>query len=406
VARKAKLEAVVAGHICLDLTPTIPSAPGAPARAVAEILAPGKLTLVRGVTLSTGGAVSNTGMALVVLGVPTKLMGKVGDDYFGQGVLGLLEEHGVRGGMTVVKGERSSYTVCLVPPGHDRIFLHDPGANDTFSAADINYDLVAQARLFHFGYPPLMKRMYENGGRELVKILRRVKRLGVTTSLDMSFPDPASPAGQADWERILRDVLPHVDIYLPSVEETLLMVRRAEFDRLNQLAKGRDMIEELDLNILPELGAKLLGYGARVAAIKCGIKGWYLRSQPAAELRNMGRAGPRDVANWGGRELLEEAFHVKNVVSTTGSGDASIAGFLAALLRGMSVEDCLRAACAVGAQCVTAVDAFSGIRPFSRTLKTLRERPEKLRVSIPGSYWKYDAARCVWHGPQDAVYGR
>jgi sugar/nucleoside kinase (ribokinase family) len=226
VARKAKLEAIVAGHICLDLTPTIPSAPGAPARAVAEIFAPGKLTLARGMTLSTGGAVSNTGMALVVLGVSTKLMGKVGGDYLGQGVLGILAARGVRGGMTIVKSERSSYTVCLVPPGHDRIFLHDPGANDTFSARDINYDLVAQARLFHFGYPPLMKRMYENDGRELVKIFRRVKSLGVTTSLDMSFPDPASPAGKADWERILRDVLPYVDVYLPSVEETLLMLRR------------------------------------------------------------------------------------------------------------------------------------------------------------------------------------
>src|SRR3990172_9091313 len=59
----------------------------------------------------------------------------------------------------------------------------------------MRYDLLAEARLFHFGYPPLMKRMYEARGHELREIFRRAKGTGVTTSLDMALPDPSSPAG-------------------------------------------------------------------------------------------------------------------------------------------------------------------------------------------------------------------
>jgi len=80
--------------------------------------------------------------------------------------------------------------------------------------------------LFHFGYPPLMERMYANDGIELATIFQRVKALGLTTSLDLSMPDPSSAAGRANWHAILGATLPYVDVFLPSAEEILLMLRR------------------------------------------------------------------------------------------------------------------------------------------------------------------------------------
>jgi len=44
-------------------------------------------------TVSTGGAVSNTGIALHRLGVPTRLMGKVGDDILGRAIPDVLRSH-------------------------------------------------------------------------------------------------------------------------------------------------------------------------------------------------------------------------------------------------------------------------------------------------------------------------
>ena len=146
------------------------------------------------------------------LGIETKLMGKIGNDFFGAGVLKLLKERNADDGMIVMDGEETSYTIVIAPPGIDRILLHNPGANNTFCAGDINYDIVKQAKLFHFGYPPLMKRVFENNGEELIKIFKKVKELGVTTSLDMSYPDAASESGKVDWEKVLKRLLPYVDV--------------------------------------------------------------------------------------------------------------------------------------------------------------------------------------------------
>ena len=153
---------VVAGHICLDMIPEFEAAEAS----LSALLVPGKLINVGPLMTATGGPVSNTGFPLRRLGMNVELMGKCGDDPFGKAILDLIraEAPGAEAGMRVVAGEHSSYTVVINPPGIDRIFLHCPGANDTFGAEDIHGEAVARARLFHFGYPPLMARTYAENG--------------------------------------------------------------------------------------------------------------------------------------------------------------------------------------------------------------------------------------------------
>ncbi|MGE5557569.1 MAG: carbohydrate kinase family protein [Bacillota bacterium] len=400
MARKNDIEAVVAGHICLDIIPAFETAGKTD---IKDILAPGKLINMGAVKISTGGPVSNTGLALNILGVNTKLMGKVGDDFFGEGVLKLLAQRKAADGMIVAKGESTSYTVVIIPPGCDRIFLHNPGANNTFCAADINYEMVGRARLFHLGYPPLMRRVYENNGAELVAIYKRVKELGVTTSLDMALPDPESESGRVNWEGILRDLLPYVDIYLPSAEETMFMINRPGYEGLNTGAKGRDPLENLDINCLHILSDKLLALGAKITVIKCGIKGLYIRTGDRERLASAGKAGPADVNNWANRELHEESFYVPEIASATGSGDSSIAGFLAAYLKGKSIEEALKIACAVGGENVQAYDAISGVKSWEETLRLIPGWP-KNRLTVEGAYWRYDQAGKLWVGKKDRGY--
>ena len=118
------------------------------------------------------GAVSNTGLVLNKLGIRTQLMGKVGNDLFGQAVRQIVASYGadLAGGMLVDDRASTSYTVIINLPEVDRIFLHCPGANDTFCADDVRYDLLAGPRLFHFGYPPIMRQMYTQGGLQLAEI--------------------------------------------------------------------------------------------------------------------------------------------------------------------------------------------------------------------------------------------
>ena len=60
-------------------------------------------------------------------------------------------------------------------------------------------------------------------------------------------------------------------------------------------------------------------------------------------------------------------------VDTTGAGDSFCSGFLASYARGKSPEDCVRFANAVGALCVTAKGATTGIRTYEETLRFLEE---------------------------------
>lgn len=390
-----RVEAVVAGHICLDIIPEL----GAGRSGAEELLRPGKLVEIGAAVTSTGGAVANTGISLHRLGVPVRLVGKLGDDLFGRALLDALRACGpaLAEGTSVTAGETTSYTLVVSPPGVDRTFWHCPGGNNTFSSADVPEESLAGARLFHFGYPPLMKRMYSDGGAELAELLARVRGKGLTVSLDMAMPDPGAASGRVDWPALLARALPQVDVFLPSLDETLFMLDRARFASGDVRADGA---------LLGELSARLVEMGAAVVGLKLGDQGLYLRTtSDPARLVAMGACAPGDAQAWTGRELLAPCFEVK-VAGTTGSGDATVAGFLAALLKGLSPEEAITCAVAAGACNVERPDATGGIPSWAalnqRVSAGWKRRP--VEISLPG--WKPNAGKSLWRGPDDAGQSR
>ena len=137
-------------------------------------------------------------------------MGKVGADAFGE-MAGLLldKEWGVRDSLVVDESAETSYTVVINPKGYDRMFVHNAGANNTFCAKDIDYEKVAERDLFHFGYPPLMKQIIAHDGADLIEIFRRVKALGLTTSLDMCLPDGYGRVADVNYRNIIACCIYH-----------------------------------------------------------------------------------------------------------------------------------------------------------------------------------------------------
>lgn len=388
-------QVTVAGHVCLDIIPTWPAA------ASLGQLIPGKLIEMGPAQLSTGGAVSNTGLALHRLGLPVQLVGKLGDDAIGRAVLDLLSRAGpaLADGMVIAPGEASSYSVVISPPGVDRLFLHCPGANHTFAAADVPYDrLAGQAmRLFHFGYPPLMKRIYTDGGEHLERMFARVRSLGVTTSLDMARVDPACDAGRVDWAGLLARVLPQVDLFAPSLDETLLMLepaRAAEFERAAGVA---GYAAAVGIERIRELAGRLLALGCAAVALKLGDQGLYVRTTSDAD--RLARAGRGfalvDRIAWLGRELLAPCFAVE-VAGTTGSGDCTIAGLIAALLTGLSPAESAIAATAVGACSVEQPDATSGVPTWSAVRDRIAAGWPRRPVAIPLPEWRWSDTPGVW----------
>ncbi|MCX7919355.1 MAG: carbohydrate kinase family protein [bacterium] len=394
------LDTVVTGHICIDI---IPSFPKLAAKTMGQIFVPGTLVKIGKAAISTGGPVSNTGLALKKLGINVALIAKVADDFFGNATIELLKQSGMEKGIHKVKpgDEVSSYTIALAPPGFDRMFLHNPGTNNTFGYADIDFELVRQAKLFHLGYPPAMRKMYADNGKEMVKIFKKVKQLGVTTSLDMSLPDPESESGKADWNKILKNTLPYIDIFLPSVEETLFMLDKPKYLQIKKQAKGQQMLDSIPAELYSWLAEKCLEYGAKIVGLKCAHKGFYLRTSDEQTLSKIGFAKPNNLKTWANRELWEPSFHVEPIASATGSGDSAIAGFLAAYLRGKTIEVTLRYACAVGGDNLYALDALSSIRNWQETTRQIQSGWKKNKLIIKTAGWKYDNRNQLWYGPND-----
>lgn len=392
-------DAVIAGHICLDIIPDLTTISSAQFR---EHLLPGKLLEVGSVTFSTGGCVANTGLALAKLGIRVRLMGLIGDDPFGGAVLDIVGSHGrhLADGMVVDPRTDTSYTIIFSPKDTDRFFLHCPGANARFSAGDIREDDIAQSRLFHFGYPPLLRMMFEQGGVQLVRIFKRAKQLGVTTSLDMAVFDPTSEAGIVDWARILSNVLPYVDVFLPNIEETLMMLRPETYQELELVSGGTNVVDFVPADLVSDVGRQVLAMGAKIVGLKLGHRGLYVRTGAASRIAAAGLAAPSDPEAWSGKELWAPCFRV-DVFGTTGAGDSTVAGFLAALLRGETLERAVTAAVAVGGCNVEAADALSGVRTWAETWHRVESGWARHLSSVPGPDWWFDELHGLWVGPAD-----
>jgi sugar/nucleoside kinase (ribokinase family) len=145
------------------------------------------------------------------------------------------------------------------------------------------------------------------------------------------------------------------------------------------------------------MAERLLEMGSAVVALKAGHRGLYLRS-----------AGPEripptfDSSVWAKRELWVPCFK-SNVVGTTGSGDATIAGFLAGVLHDLGPVEAMTGAVATGACNVEAADALGGIIPWSQVQERIARGWERLPLDINAEGWRFDARRDVWLGPKDGM---
>lgn len=394
---------VVAGHLCLDIFPDLTSIPEGK---FTQLFKPGHLLEAGPAGFGVGGAVSNTGLTLARLGIPTHLVAKIGADPFADIVDAIfqryakarIDEHGMlilRTNFVVQPDAPTSYSLIISPPGVDRIFLHCTGTNDTFVANDVDFHALEEAAVFHFGYPPLLRQFYREGGRELSDLFHRARKTGVTTSLDLSLPDSSGEAGQVDWIAILAAVLPDVDIFLPSIEEILFMLRRHTYDVLQESTGSGSLVRLVTPELLHSLSSQLLDMGVKIAGFKLGERGFYLRTAGQKALENLGRGSPADLAAWAGQTLWAPAFKVE-VAGTTGAGDSAIAGFLSGLLRGLGPRQALRAAVAVGACNVEAADAQSGLRSWKDTLARVAAGWNHHALDLSPADWAWDEDNGVW----------
>ncbi|MGS2619567.1 carbohydrate kinase family protein [Micromonospora sp. LZ34] len=312
--------AVVAGHVCADLIPELTRPAG---------ITPGRLTDVGPLRIQAGGCVANTGCGIAALGAPVRLAADVGDDDLGRLLRHMLATSAADlSGVRTVAGA-TSYSIVFDPPGGDRAFWHHLGANAQFDGSGI--DMVG-ADLLHLGYPTALPRLHADHGAHLVDLLSRARRRGLTTSIDLSTVDTGSDTVNVDWQAVLTNALPYVDVFTPSVDD--LTAALGPVDPRGEPAArvmGRSAIER----------------GAAVVLLTDGPRGMYLFTADGARLAE---AGPclAHLAGWAGRELFVPAEAVPRA-RTTGAGDAAAAGLIYGILTGAGPDIALRCAAAAAA---------------------------------------------------------
>lgn len=382
-------KAIVAGHFCLDILPDLSNVPF---KQFFELFQPGHLLETGKMNIATGGAASNTGISLNKLGLSASIIARLGSDGFGHIAAEHLENFVAPefNCLNLVEGETTSYTIIVNPPGIDRIFLHHPGANDSFTDTDVEFSKFPEHVLFHFGYPQLMKSMYMDQGKRLVALFQKAKNAGFTTSLDTTFPDPSSPMGKVNWEDVLRAVLPYVDIFSPSYEEAYFMLDKQGYQSF--IDSGVELAPD---KVLMDLTERILDFGAKIAFLKLGSSGAILHVSDQLDQQGFGKAWFPGLKQWEARTLWAPSYQV-DVVGTTGAGDATIAGLLGAVMREMPIETALSFAMGVGACNVEAIDSVSGVRTWAETMTRINDGWQKNPMGLPSPAWVWSENHQIW----------
>ena len=278
-----------------------------------------RLQLFDEMELHTGGCAVNTGIALAKLGMSVSIVGKVGEDGFGDFLVNEITKHGGdTAGVVRDKAASTSFTFIMIASDGERRFLHTMGANATFCIDDVNMDIVKRAKLLHVAGSYLMSTF---DGEQTAEVLKQAKAAGVTTSLDTAFNDRTK-----DWSGMMAPSLPHLDYFLPSIEEA---------ERISGQSKPADMARFFR------------DKGCKVAGIKCGREGCYVLSDD-----------------------VEVAFPIYKVdtVDCSGAGDSWVAGFLTGVLKGWPLDRAAQFGNATAAHCVQAIGCTAGVKSLDEIL--------------------------------------
>lgn len=286
----------------------------------------GHMSLVERATQSIGGCALNTAIGISTLGLRVALLGKVGDDGFGTFLKETLQKTGVNvDAIHQVKGAQSSMSVGLIDADGERTLLHCPGTNATLVYDDIDLNCLFHSRFMFIGGALALDRF---DGRDAARLLSTAQLMGIKTAMDSSWDS----TGQ--WMKNISPCLPHLDWFMPSLEEA------------EQMLGTRD----------PEvLAARFMEDGARNVVIKMGTKGAYVRTK-------------------GGEPFYVGIYQV-TAVNAAGAGDAWCAGFIAGLVKGLDVREAAHLAAGNAALCVSAMGTTEGIRSYDETMAFIRSAP-------------------------------
>ena len=300
---------MVIGSINMDLVCRTPHIP-----------VPGETILGSDLVTVPGGKGANQAVAAAKVASPgtqIHLVGRIGNDDFGQRLLKGLDMHHVGTRHVIItEGVSTGCAMILVDKGGENSIVVAPGANQKLTPADID----AAAGLIRGAEVVMMQ--LEIPLATVRHALGMCRQLGVTTILDPApVPSRGLPRG-----------LYQVDLLVPNQTEAEALLARD---------KGLGRLKRTRLVDAKQIGSDLLSRGAGQVVLKLGRKGAMLV----------------------GHE--QEIEHIKGfdvqVVDTTAAGDAFAGALAVARAEGMDWSHAVRFANAAGAVCCQAFGALPAL---------------------------------------------
>jgi ribokinase len=265
-----------------------------------------------------GGKGANQAVACARLGVPTRMVGRVGSDVFGETLRQSLKGYGAdTAGVLSVDNTPSGVALITVDDSAENTIIIIAGANGTIDDRDVTRlqdSLVgARALMLQFEIPQPI----------VMKAAKLAHDRGITVILD---PAPSLPMSA--------DFYPLIDLITPNETEAEALVGFKIGDEISA-AKAAQVLRER---------------GARKAIIKMGKRGVYADDR------------------------FLPAFKV-NAVDSVAAGDAFNGGLAAALDEGLALDEAIWWGMATGAVSVTRPGAQPSMPNRAEVMEMIKQRP-------------------------------
>lgn len=294
-------------------------------RPVTAIPPGGRCFFIDEIAMTVAGTAGASAMACAILGLKTRAVGSVGDDEMGMILTNAMERRGIDTALVErFPGVATSATILPVRPNGERPALHVPGSAAHFRVAPDVEDAALDARFVHFGGTGLLKAF---DGEPTLRLIRRAKALGRTTTFDLIQANPETIA-------LVEPLLPYIDYFIPSIDEASEMAGRTDPD---------------------DVASFFIDRGVGTCVLTMGGEGCIIVSKDGARIR----LPAHDVA----------------VSDTTGCGDSYTSGFIVGLSHGWDLERCGRFATAVSAIVATGLGSNAKLVSFEATLAAMDAMP-------------------------------
>ena len=287
---------------------------------------PGTLRSVQSITTHVGGCASNAAIDLAKIGIPVALSCRVGKDTFGDFVRKTAAENGVDVTNVVAGDTPTTVSMVCISSSGERSFLYQPGSTAAFVKEDISEELAEECGIIFVAGAMLMTSF---DGKPCAEFMKEQQAKGKFTVMETAWDF------EDKWLPKVADVIPYLDLFMPSVEEASKISGETEPEKIAD---------------------KFFEMGAKNVIIKVGKNGAYIREggKPGYTLPTYRQFKPKD---------------------STGAGDSFCAGFLAGLSLGWDFRRAGEFANAVGTHCILEIGASTGIKSMDEILDFMARTP-------------------------------